>query len=162
MEMNYQDKTKNPSVSPEVAEVFDRYPQHVRWKLMNLRRIILETASAISIIRGIEETLKWGEPSYVVMPPRLGSTVRIDWKASRENEYAMYFKCTANIVPSFKDRFEGLFNFGGNRSIIFGMEESVPESELKQCVALALTYHRNKNMNTVSRWQWVSSQITHQ
>lgn len=148
------------SISQEVAEVLDRYPRHVRSKLMNLRRIILETASGISIIRGIEETLKWGEPSYVVMPSKLGSTVRIDWKASRENEYAMYFKCTANIVPSFKDRFEGLFDFGGDRSIIFGMEDKIPELELKQCVALALTYHRNKHLDTISRWEWVSSQIT--
>ena len=147
------------AVAPEVAEVLERYPRPVAVKLMNLRRLILETASAIPIIQRVEETLRWGEPSYVVVPARLGSTVRIDWKAAREHEYAMFFKCTANIVPSFKERFGGVFNFGGNRSIVFGVKEKVPERELKQCVALALTYHRNKHMSTSARWEWVASQL---
>jgi hypothetical protein len=148
------------SISPEVAGVLERYPGHVRRKLINLRRIILDTASAISIIQNIEETLKWGEPSYVVVPAKLGSTVRIDWKAVRENGYAMYFKCTANIVPSFKERFGEIFKFGGNRSIVFDMKDTIPESELKQCIALAMTYHRNKNMRTEARWEWVFDQLT--
>lgn len=150
----------NQPISPEVVEVLDRYPEHVRRKLLNLRRIILETASSISIIQSIEETLKWGEPSYVVLPSKLGSTVRIDWKASCENEYSIYFKCTANIVPSFKEKFKGVFKFGGNRSIKFNLKDKVPETELKQCVALAFTYHRNKKMDTTSRWEWIFSQIT--
>jgi hypothetical protein len=154
-----EDRFMKQAVSSEVAAVLARYPTQVRAKLMNLRRIILDTASAVSIIQKIEETLKWGEPSYVVVPARLGSTVRIDWKAARESEYAMYFKCTADIVPAFRERFSDVFDFGGNRSIVFGMDDRVPEPELKQCIALALTYHRNKKMDPVSRWEWVSARI---
>ena len=47
------------------------------------------------------------------------------------------------------------FKFGGNRSIDFRLDDDVPVKELKQCIALALTYHRNKKLETVDRWRMV-------
>jgi hypothetical protein len=49
----------------EVAEVFKRYPQHIRQKLLFLRQLVLDTASETEGVGIVEETLKWGEPSYV-------------------------------------------------------------------------------------------------
>ena len=43
------------------------------------------------LLKELEETLKWGEPSYLV---KKGSTIRMDWKSKAPNQYAMYFKCT--------------------------------------------------------------------
>jgi hypothetical protein len=42
---------------------------------MRLREIILQTAFEIEELKEIEETLKWGEPSYLV---KKGSTVRMN------------------------------------------------------------------------------------
>jgi hypothetical protein len=83
--------------NPDVAVVFASYPDEIRPKLMFLRRIIIETAASIDVVGDIEETLKWGEPSYLTPETESGSTIRIDWKESREGEVAMYFKCTANL-----------------------------------------------------------------
>jgi hypothetical protein len=122
---------------------------------MFLRRLIFDTAASIEGIGEIEETLKWGEPSYLTPKSKSGSTIRIAWKESQKENYSIFFKCTANLVPAFKEKFPQQFNFGGNRSIDFSLNDDVPVKELKQCIALALTYHRNKKLETPARWKMV-------
>lgn len=151
---------KNSSVSkqinnPKVAAVSKSYPPKIRSKLMFLRQLILDTAAATEGVGEIEETLKWGEPSYLTPKTKSGSTVRIDWEKSQEGQYAMYFKCTANLVPAFREKYSSEFRFEGNRSIVFNLDEKIPIKELKNCIALALTYHRNKKLRTVARWEMV-------
>ena len=128
----------------DVAAVFDRYPERMREKLLFLRRLIIETAATTDGVGGLEETLKWGEPSYLTPQTKSGSTVRIDWKKKKEDEYAMYFKCTTTLVESFREKYPTEFKYGGNRSIIFNEEDEVPVEELKDCIAMALTYHLRK------------------
>ena len=93
-------------------------------------------------ITNIEETLKWCEPSYLV---KNGSTVRIDWKEKFPNQYAMYFRCTSKLVETFKQQFDCIFKFEGNRAIIFHLNDIIPTVELKKCIAAALQYHKVKN-----------------
>ena len=142
-------------ISSGVEAVFDSYPQIMKTKLLFLRRLILDTASSIEGIGEIEETLKWGEPSYLTLKSKSGSTIRIAWKESREDQYSMFFKCTANLVPAFREKFPDNFRFGENRSIDFRLNDEVPAKELKQCIALALTYHRNKKLENAARWKMV-------
>lgn len=129
--------------SPEVKLVFNYYPELVRKKIVDLRRLVLEVADEIEEITNLEETLKWGEPSYLV---KKGSTIRIDWKKNKPDQYAIYFKCTSKLVPSFKTVYSNLFKFEGNRAIIFDMNEKLPEVELKNCIRAGLTYHRVKHL----------------
>lgn len=129
--------------NPEVEEVFTNYPEAARKKLSHLRFLILETAEEIQQISRLEETLKWGEPSYLV---KGGSTIRIDWKEKTPDQYAIYFKCTSKLVPTFKRYFGNIFRFEGDRAIIFRMEDSIPKSELKKCIKAALLYHKVKQL----------------
>ncbi|MGF1471650.1 MAG: DUF1801 domain-containing protein [Rubrobacteraceae bacterium] len=152
-------ESKTP-MNPTVAVVFDSYPQDARAKLLFLRQLIFETAAPIEEVGEIEEALKWGEPSYLTPVSKSGSTIRLAWKEAQEEQCAMYFKCTADLVPAFKERFAGTFKFGGNRSIVFDLNDEVPVGELKQCIALALTYHRNKNLPATDRWRMVESWVT--
>jgi hypothetical protein len=117
-----------------------------------LRQLIKDTAALIEGVGEIEETLKWGEPSYLTPKTKSGSTIRIAWKESLKDQYAMYFKCTANLVEAFKERYPTEFEYGGNRSIIFKLDDDIPVEELKTCIALALTYHRNKKLAPAARW----------
>lgn len=126
------------SSNPSVAEKFKSHPLEIRPKLAYLRKLILETAAESDTILEMEETLKWGEPSYLV---KKGSTIRIDWKSKSPNQYAMYFKCTSKLVLTFKEVFGDTFRYENNRAILFDLEEEVPEEELKQCIAMALHYH---------------------
>jgi len=129
--------------NPKVDEVFDNYPKAIRPKLLQLRALVLDTASETDGINQLEETLKWGEPSYLA---KKGSTIRMDWKKKTPNQYAMYFKCTSKLVGTFKMIYGDKFTFEGDRAIVFDLEDEIPVSELKHCISLALTYHRIKHL----------------
>ena len=148
-------KNSDIPINSKVEAVFKSYPQNIKSKLMFLRQLIFDTAASIEGIGEIEETLKWGEPSYLTPKSKSGSTIRIASKESQKEQYSIFFKCTANLIPAFKEKFPQQFKFGGNRSIDFNLNDDVPIKELKQCIALALTYHRNKKLETPDRWKMV-------
>lgn len=129
--------------NPKVESVFNNYPDFVRDKMRFLRDLVLETAKEIDGIAELEETLKWGEPSYLT---KIGSTLRMDWKAKSPNQYAMYFKCTSKLVETFKVMFEDTFRYEGNRAIVFQLDDEVPTKALKACIRATLTYHKVKQM----------------
>ncbi len=129
--------------NPKVKEVFNAYPQTVKTKMLHLRGLVVNTANQIEGLDTLEETLKWGEPSYLT---KYGSSLRMNWKPKNPNQYAMYFKCTSKLVPTFKSIFKNQFNYEGTRSIVFNLNEDIPETELKQCILLALTYHKRKHL----------------
>lgn len=132
--------------NPDAAQVFARYPKHIRAKMLLLRSLILDTANDIAQISDLEETLKWGEPSYLT---KKGSTIRIDWKPKSPDQYAIYFKCTSRLVDTFKLIFQDTFQYEGNRAIVFGLDDSISVDELKACIQAALTYHSVKHLPTL-------------
>lgn len=127
---------------PAVAAVFAAYPDRARTKLMALRQLILDTAGKTDGVGKIEETLKWGEPSYIA---KKGSTIRIDWKEKLGENYAIYFKCTSLLVPTFKRLYPTEFTYADNRAIHFGLKDRIPKRKLGHCIRLALTYHSIKD-----------------
>ena len=118
------------------------YPNEVRGKLEGLRSLILESAEELEGIEEVEEVLKWGELSYLT---KGGSTIRIAWSAKNPNRYGLYFNCNTRLVATFREVFGDLFNYEKNRAIHFGLDASLPESELKKCIQLAFQYHQLKN-----------------
>jgi hypothetical protein len=133
------DKIKNP----QVAKIFKNYPEPFRARLLKLRRFILETALETEGAGSVEETLKWGEPSYLT---KSGSTIRMDYKPAHPDQYAMYFNCKSRLVETFRELYGGLFQFEGNRAIVFNKNDKIPVNELKHCIRLALTYHKRKHL----------------
>ena len=143
----------------DVAEVFNSYPRNVKPKIRRLRTLIIDTAEKISGVGELEETLKWGEPSYITSESKAGSTIRLDWK-SRDPQYvAIYFKCTTDLVAAFKKRFKWELTFEGNRAILLRLDEDFPKRELQLCVALALTYHLNRKLPAESRWKFINEAL---
>ena len=128
----------------QVADKFASYPNHVRPQLLFLRELIFDVASNLPEVGVLQETLKWGEPSYVTHETKSGSTCRIDWKKSTPDHYYMYFNCKTRLVDTFKDIYGPTFSYGGNRSIIFDVDAEPPVDELSDCIAMALTYHLSK------------------
>jgi hypothetical protein len=92
-------------------------------------------------VKELEETLKWGEPSYI---SKHGSTIRIDWKEKAPDQVSIFFKCTSKLVPTFRKIYPDIFKYEGNREIKFDLEEALPKQELKQCLKAALLYHKVK------------------
>jgi Domain of unknown function (DU1801) len=139
--------SENTFENAEVAAIFQAYPDGLREKLLSLRRLIFETAAATEGVGRLEETLKWGQPSYVTAQTGSGSTIRIDRIKSARSRYAMYFHCQTRLVATFREFYARQLTFDGNRSILFDESDMIPAPELRHCVALALTYHRNRTPN---------------
>jgi len=127
----------------KVKEIFSNYPKSVQRQMLHLRELVLIAASEIEGLENLEETLKWGEPSYLT---KHGSTVRMDWKEKNPEQFALYFKCTSQLVPTFKTIYKNKFEFEGNRAIVFKLNDEMPDAELKHCISLALTYHKRKHL----------------
>jgi hypothetical protein len=137
-------KPRSRFADPAVEAAFDAYPKPLRPKLLALRRLILDTARNTIGVGAIEETLKWGQPSYLTPETKSGSTIRIDAIKAKAGQYAVYFHCQTNLVETFRELYPSEFSYGGNRCIILNAADDVPEPALRHCVALALTYHLKK------------------
>lgn len=74
-----------------IAAVFAAYPDAIRTRLLTLRAMILTTAEQIDGVGPLEETLKWGQPSYLTTQTGSGSTIRID-RQKADDRGAMYFQ----------------------------------------------------------------------
>jgi hypothetical protein len=131
------------SENPKVKEKFESYPDFVKKQMYALRNLVIQTADEVEGLEKLEETLKWGEPSYIT---KNGSTIRMDWKASRPDVYAMYFHCQTKLIDTFKELYRDHFTFEGNRAIVFNCNEKVAENELKHCISIALNYHKLKHL----------------
>lgn len=131
---------------PRVLEVFEQYPTEVRPQLLALRALVLQAAADTPGLTRLEETLKWGEPSYLA---KKGSTVRLDWKRRTPDQYALYFKCTSRLVSTFREVFAERLRYEGDRAIVFRLDERVPGECLKRCIGAALRYHAVKHLPTL-------------
>lgn len=108
----------------------------------HLRALIIETARVTEGVGELAESLKWGEPSFTPAKPRIGSSVRL---AMRDDDtVAMLFICHTNLVERFRELYPDTFAFEGNRALVFKARDTIPVAETKHCIAMALTYFRNR------------------
>ena len=91
----------------------------------------------------VEESLKWGEPSYAV---KTGSPIRIDWKLKSPSNYYIFFNCQTKLIDTFRELHDGTLEFQGNRAIVLTLSNPLPEAEVKHCLELALTYQQRKHL----------------
>jgi hypothetical protein len=130
-----------PFASPAVEERFAGYPAAERQRLMEMRETIFEVAAGTDGVGPIEETLKWGQPSYLTPATKSGTTIRID--AHPDGGAAIYVNCQTDLVETFRGHYPGLI-YEGARCVRFPAEAPVPEAQLRHIIALALTYHVRK------------------
>ncbi len=138
-----QTRHAGPS-DPAVDAVFAAYPTPLKARLLTLRRLILDTAAATKGVGELQETLKWGQPSYLTTATKSGSTIRIDRVKDSANQYAVYFHCQTDLVATFRELYPKVLTTTGNRAVIFDAADDIPEAALRHCLGLALTYHLRK------------------
>jgi hypothetical protein len=127
-----------------VAAVFRAYPDSLRKRLMALRALVFDVAAQTAGVGALQETLKWGQPSYLTVETGSGTTVRIDRIKASQGRYAMYFHCQSGLVDTFRELYPESFVFEGKRAIVFEATDRVPIGALRHCIGLALTHHLRK------------------
>ena len=127
-----------------VEQVFEGYDQPVRERLFELRQLIIDEAGRHSEIGELRETLKWGQPSYMPVKPRVGTAIRIDCSRKHAGKIGFFFNCNSSLADDYRQQYPGVFEYEGRRAILIDVNSPVPEQPLRHCIALALTYHLNK------------------
>jgi len=125
-----------------VRRAFDSFPESHRDLSMRIRELIFDVAESLDLRGGLEETLKWGEPSYLPSKPRIGSAVRIG--KFDEHRVALYFNCQTTLVESFRSIFGERLSFSKNRAVLFEISQPLPEGEIRVCARMALHYHLDR------------------
>jgi hypothetical protein len=129
-------------MNKDVLAKFDTYPYCAKAKLLALRVLILEVIDKHNL-GDVEETLKWGEPSYQVNG---GSAVRIDYKAKAKNSYFLFFNCKTKLVDTFRELYSDVLTFAGNRAIVLDVNAPLPIDILRHCIELSLKYKSIKHL----------------
>lgn len=122
-------------MNPEVEKVFNGYSEELRKPLLELRELVYDIASKIPEVGDLEESLKWGQPSYA---SKVGTPMRID--RFEENKIAILVHCQTTLIQDFRLMFPSL-EFSKNRAIVLDPKEPLPKPELSFCIEKALTYH---------------------
>ena len=135
---------RKPFSEKKVKAVFDAYPKQLRTKLDKVRDIIFEVATETEGIGPVEETLKWGQPSYLTCETNSGTTVRIDRLGWEKDKYALFVHCQSGVLDQFRAAFGKEFDYDGNRGIILNAKDELPEEAVRHFIWLALTYHLRK------------------
>ncbi len=129
-----------------VEDVFNAYPAAIKNRLMEVRETIFEVAEATTDVGDIEETLKWGEPSYLTRQSGSGTTIRISTVKNSPDKFGIYFNCQTTLIDDFRQLYPQKFEFNGKRALLFKVGQKLPLEPLKHCIALALTYHLRKKI----------------
>lgn len=132
-----------PQMPDAMAAVVQNYPSAAQGRFSALRLIILQEAARLDV-GPIEETLKWGEPSFLTSKTKAGSTIRMGWSLKREGRFGLFFNCQTDIISRLSADFPVEFSYEGNRAATFPLETSPPEFALRAAFAMALNYHRDR------------------
>ena len=127
-----------------VESAFLSLPHEHQLAALQLREWIHEEADGMSATGGIEESLKWGQPAFLPVKPKVGSTIRV-WRHD-EQHVALYFNCQSTLVEDFIFLFADELQYSGNRAIVFSVDTPLPEVLVRQCIRMALYYHRDKKV----------------
>jgi hypothetical protein len=110
--------------------------------MLRVRKLIYDVAAREKDIGSIEETLKWGEPSYAPRNSNIGTAVRIGWHPSRPEQFGVYVHCQTNLIENFKKKYPKKFLYQKTRGIIFFSHDSLHMNELREFIRRAFLYYR--------------------
>lgn len=126
-------------LAPDLQAAFDSFPDSIRDDLLRVRALILAVATETPAIGRVEETLKWGQPSYLTPETKSGSTIRLG--VPKAGGYAIYTHCQTSLIADFQSLFPDDFTYEGNRAVVFADGEKPDEDKLRLLIKSALTYH---------------------
>lgn len=132
-------KMKHAFANDKVADVFATFPTAERAMALTLRDLIFDVAEDTSEAGQIEETLKWGQPSYLTPETKSGSTLRIG--LAKGGGVAIFAHCATTIISTYAQTFADADQIEGNRAVIFQNADDIVKDRLRILIRHGLTYH---------------------
>lgn len=128
-----------PFADEKIKAAYDAFPPDARGMAMTLRDLIFSVAWDNPEVGAIEETLKWGQPSYLTSETKSGSTLRIG--VPKNGVTALFAHCATDIVSTYASTFPNTDQIEGNRAVIFTTADDIVPMRLRLLIYHALTYH---------------------
>lgn len=132
------DNAQPPITAADVRAVYSRFPEPARDALLAIRALIFEVAGDDARIGTIEETLKWGQPSYLTPNTKSGSTIRL-W-VPKTGGYGVFTHCQSRLIEMYQSQAGAGLRFDGNRGVLFDETDTPPLDQLRPLIQSALTY----------------------
>ncbi|SKA52438.1 DUF1801 domain-containing protein [Enterovibrio nigricans] len=124
-----------------VSEKLMCYPPSVRASLTLIRKHIFDVAEKLD--KDVEESLKWGQLSYVV---KGGTAIRLDWDDNNPAYLIILFHCQTQMIETLREVMPESFVYKGNRAALLDLQHDIPLSELQTCIEVAFTYKARKGL----------------
>lgn len=126
------------NMSDEIRAVFLQFDSASRGPLEDARATILEIAAELEPVRDIEESLKWGQPSYQPKP-KTGTPIRLG--VSKSGAPTLFVHCQTTLVADLAaDNVHDLATID-NRAVVLPKENVATHPGLRGFIRAALTYH---------------------
>lgn len=125
-----------------VTQAFEDYPAPVKKTLLDARKLVFRIQKNDPEIGELNETLRWGELSYLTEKPKSGSMIRL--AMTRSGEPAVFFHCGTSLIERFRTQYSHVFEFEKNRALVLSSPVSEVETELSDCLKQALRYQIDK------------------
>ena len=123
--------------------IVDHYTVELKDKFLYLKSLIYEQAALNPKIGEIEESLKWGQLSYV-SKNRSGTPIRLGIERKMPGYFGLYVNCSTTVINDAKHIYGDKFQYDGNRGLMFKSDDQLPEKEIRHIIDIILCHHINK------------------
>lgn len=93
----------------------------------------------------LDETLKWGQPSWRPSRPRTGSTLRISWSEGAPDELALFVDCKTDLAERMRETYPDLPRNDGSRALAISLRKPLPEQALAHLAEMTFSYHLKRS-----------------
>ena len=120
-----------------IQAAFDAHPAPVRARLLDLRARILDIGAALPI-GPIEESLKWGQPSYATPQTKAATPIRLG--ATKDGTPAIFTHCQSGVIGQVRAISPPGVTFDGTRALHLPLDSPPPDDIIDALIRTALTY----------------------
>lgn len=117
------------------------WPETAQQRLWQCRALFLAVAEAAAV-GPLDETLKWGQPSWRPVKPRTGSTLRMDWNPKFPDKVSLFVDCKTDLAARMREIYPDLPVNDGRRHLAIDLAAPLPEQAISHLAEMTLTYHR--------------------
>jgi Domain of unknown function (DU1801) len=137
------------SEDAKILAAYSSLPEEIMKAALTIRDRIFALAQQHAEIGQVEETLKWGMPSYLTKSPKSGTPIRLGCNADA-NTLGIYVHCQTQVVDNFRETtpadllVESKITTEKSRAIHLPAKTPLPNSVIDKFLYEALTYHTRR------------------
>ena len=128
---------KHAFQTPAIKAKFDTFDPVHRDALLALRGLIFDVAGTLHVGR-IEESLKWGQPSYNTPDTHAATPIRLS--VTKAGDIGIFTHCQSTVMGDFRNTAPPDMRFDGNRALHLDPSELLPLGDITPLIRAALTY----------------------